>query len=190
MEDLISYLLRFGNFNSHQIDLVKELVQPRKLKKGAYFSEAGKMAQEIAFIDNGIFRVCYYDKDGQEITKYFVEEKHFAVDINSYQNNIPSSEYIQAITDMELLIFDKESMLELSQTILIWDQVVDKIVSKAMIEKFNKTSLMMAEDATTRYLNFQNRFPSLIHRIPLHYLASYIGVTKHTLSRIRKEISK
>ena len=105
-------------------------------------------------------------------------------------NGIPSSEYIQAITKMELLIFDREGMKNLSNTILIWDNVVGKITNKAMIEKFNKTSMMLAEDATTRYLNFHNRFPNLVNRIPLNYLASYIGVTKHSLSRIRKEISK
>ncbi|MEO0896940.1 MAG: Crp/Fnr family transcriptional regulator [Bacteroidota bacterium] len=189
MDELITYLLQYGNFNSQQIDLIKGLVKSRKLKKGDYFSEAGNISKEIAFVKKGIFRVCYFDKEGNEITKYFVEENHFAVDITSYMSLIPSSEYIQAITDMELLIFKESSMETLSQTIIIWDQVVDKITSKAMIEKFNKTSLMMAEDATTRYLNFQNRFPSLVNRIPLQYLASYIGVTKHSLSRIRKEIS-
>lgn len=190
MESLINYLLQFGNFNSHQVDLIQQNVSVRILKKGSYFSEAGKIAREIAFIKEGIFRICYYNKEGNEITKYFVEENHFAVDVNSYFNQLPSSEYIQAITDMELLIFNTKSMENLSNTILIWDSVVSKITNKAMIEKFNKTSLMLAEDATTRYLNFHNRFPKLVNRIPLHYLASYIGVTKHTLSRIRREITK
>lgn len=190
MEHLLKYLLEFGNFNEQQLELIRRNTHTRTLKKGEYFSEAGNIAQEIAFIQEGIFRICYYNKEGDEITKYFVEENNFAVDVNSYFNNIPSSEYIQAITDMELVIFNAESMENLSNTILIWDSVVSKITNKAMIEKFNKTSLMLAEDATTRYLNFHNRFPALVNRIPLNYLASYIGVTKHSLSRIRREISK
>lgn len=189
MDQLIKYLLQFGNFNQHQINLIKNNVIPRSIHKGDYFSEAGKVSNEVAFIVDGIFRVTYYNKEGEEITKFFVEENRFAVDINSYFNLLPSSEYIQAMTDMELLIISRERMEMLSNTILLWDGVVNKIANKAMIEKFNKTSMMLAEDAKTRYLNFHTRFPTLTNRIPLQYLASYIGVTKHTLSRLRKEIA-
>ena len=190
MEQLINYVQQFGNFNTQQIELIRNSAVTRRLKKGSYFSEAGQISKEIAFITKGILRICYYDKDGSEITKYFVDENNFAVDVNSYFNNIPSSEYIEAITDMDLLIFSKTAMDNLSNTILIWDSVVNQIANKAMTEKFNITSMMIAEDATTRYLNFYNRFPALANRIPLNYLASYIGVTKQSLSRIRKEIIK
>jgi len=190
MKSLTKYLLEFGTFNSQQLELIQQHTTMRSLRKGEYFSEAGNISKEIAFVNKGIFRICYYNKDGDEITKYFVEENNFAVDVNSYFNNIASSEYIQAITDMELIIFSDQSMKLLSNTILIWDNVVNKIANKAMLEKFNKTSLMLAEDATTRYVNFHNRFPSIVNRIPLSYLASYIGVTKYSLSRIRNEISK
>jgi CRP-like cAMP-binding protein len=190
MDELLAFLLQFGNFNTQQLELIQQHATPRQLSKGAYFSEAGRIAREIAFITAGIFRVCYYNKDGDEITKYFVEEHHFAVDVNSYFHQIPSSEYIQAVTDMEVLVFSAQSMDQLGDTILIWDSVVSKIANRAMVEKFNKTSLMLAEDATTRYLNFHDRFPTLVNRIPLHHLASYIGVTKHSLSRIRKNIAK
>jgi len=190
MEILEKYLLQFGNFNEEQLNLIRVNTTERILKKGEYFSEAGRIANEISFIVEGIFRVIYYDKEGTEVTKYFVEENHFAVDVNSYFNQTSSSEYIQAVTDMKLLVFSAENMNNLSNTIMIWDEVVSKITNKAMIEKFNKTSMMLAEDATTRYINFHNRFPTLVNRIPLNYLASYIGVTKHSLSRIRKEISK
>ena len=190
MEQLINYLQQFGNFNTQQIELVCNSAVTRRFKKGDYFSEAGQISKEIAFITGGILRICYYDKDGSEITKYFVDENNFAVDVNSYFNNIPSSEYIEAITDVNLLIFSKTAMDNLSNTILIWDSVVNQIANKAMTEKFNITSMMIAEDATTRYLNFYNRFPALANRIPLNYLASYIGVTKQSLSRIREEIIK
>jgi len=70
MESLIKYLLQFGNFNSHQVNLIQQNVSVRSLKKGEYFSEAGKIAKEIAFINKGIFRVCYYNKEGNKITKY------------------------------------------------------------------------------------------------------------------------
>lgn len=71
----------------------------------------------------GICRVCYYDNKGKEITKYFMSENSFIADINSYTQNIPSTEYVQAVADCKLLIFSKEAMKELSLTIIGWDNI-------------------------------------------------------------------
>ncbi|MEO7293023.1 MAG: Crp/Fnr family transcriptional regulator, partial [Ginsengibacter sp.] len=82
MEKLINYLLQFGQLNQHQIDLVRSKTKEVTLKKENYFSEAGKIAKQVAFIDEGILRLYYYDNKGEEITKYFMSENHFAVDLN------------------------------------------------------------------------------------------------------------
>jgi len=74
-------------------------------------------------------------------------------------------------------------------TIIGWDEIVNKITSKGLAEKVNKISSMMAEDATERYLSFFGKFPGLANRIPLSYLASYLGITQSSLSRIRKNIN-
>ncbi|WP_025763078.1 Crp/Fnr family transcriptional regulator [Dyadobacter tibetensis] len=188
MEKLIDFLLEFGHLNQQQIDLIKRKASPLVLEKGTYFSEAGKIPKRVAFIQTGILRVCYYNSKGDEITKYFIEENNFAVDINSYTQKIPSSEYVQAVTDCTLLVFSKESFDELFNTIIAWEGIINKITEKALIEKLNKLSPMLAEDASTRYLTFLEKFPGLANRIPLSYLASYLGITQSSLSRIRRNI--
>jgi len=190
MRRLINYLLQFDNLNEQQIELIKDNVSVLNLAKGEYFSEEGKIARKVAFVNEGILRVCYYNKEGNEITRYFVEENNFAVDLNSFSNRIPSSEYIQAIVPCELYVLSSESIQNLSNTIVNWDSIMNKVTNKALIEKVNRISPMLAEDAKTRYLEFFKRFPNLANRIPINYLASYIGITKHSLSRIRKELSK
>lgn len=190
MQNLINYLLQFGSLNKQQIELIKENVQILNLAKDEYFSEAGKIAKQVAFVNAGILRVCYYTKDGEEVTRYFVEENNFAVDLQSFHNQIPSSHYVQAIIPTELYVFSKKSLQNLSNTIIIWDSIISKITQKALVEKVNRISPMLAEDAKTRYLEFFKRFPNLANRLPLNYLASYIGITKHSLSRIRKEIAE
>lgn len=188
MEAMINYLLQFGHLNHQQIDLIKSKAVSKETKKDEYYHEAGKIPREIIFITEGIFRVCYYNNKGDEITKYFMDENTFVADINSYNQAIPSTEYVQAVTDCKYIALSKAAMEELSMTIIGWDAIVAKITAKGLAEKVNKISPMMAEDATERYLKFLSNFPTLANRIPLSYLASYLGITQSSLSRIRKNI--
>ncbi|CAG4989529.1 hypothetical protein DYBT9275_00309 [Dyadobacter sp. CECT 9275] len=188
MEALIHYLLQFGNLNTIQIELIKNKLVFKEIKKDEYFQEAGKIPREIIFLTEGIMRICYYNNKGDEITKYFIEENHFLADINSYNQEIPSTEYIQAITDCSYYVLSKSAMRELSMTIIEWDSIVAKITAKGLADKVNKISPMMSEDAKARYLSFLEKFPGLAHRIPLSYLASYLGITPSSLSRIRRNI--
>ena len=189
METLINYLLQFGNLNKQQIDFIKSKVVFKEIKKEEYYQEAGKTPREIIFLTEGIMRVCYYSNKGDEVTKYFFDENNFVADIISYNQSIPATEYIQAVTDCRYIALSKETMNELSMTIIEWDKIIAKITAKALAEKVNKISPMMAEDATERYLSFFEKFPALANRIPLSYLASYLGITQSSLSRIRKNIS-
>ena len=188
MENLINYLLQFGQLNQQQIDLIKSKAKVVELKKEEYFSEAGKIARQVAFVDNGILRVCYYNNKGEEITRYFIDENNFAVDLNSFTYQIPSSEYVQAVTDCKLLIFSADALKDLSMTIITWNSIINQITAKSLIEKLNRISPMLAEDAKTRYISFLEKFPQLANRIPLSLLASYLGITQSSLSRIRKNI--
>ncbi len=189
MQQLIELLLQYSHLTEQQIELIGSKTETRKLKVGDYFSEAGKTANEVGFVIQGIFRVCYYSKDGNEITRYFIDENNFLVDLNSYTYQIPSSEYIQAVTDVELVVFKRKDLNDIANTIIGWDRITNQITTKAFLDKVSRISPMLAEDATTRYTNFLEQFPKLALRIPLSYLASYLGITQQSLSRIRKGIS-
>lgn len=188
MERLINYLLHFGHLNDQQIAFVENKGEIKAIKKDEYYQEAGRIPREVIFLTEGIMRICYYDNKGDDITKYFIDENNFVADIHSYNQGIPSTEYIQAITDCEYIVLSKAALEELSMTIVNWDAIIAKITAKALAEKVNRISPMMAEDATERYLGFLHKFPRLANRIPLSYIASYLGVTQSSLSRIRKTI--
>jgi len=188
MENLIEYILQFGDLNQQQINLISNKATELQLQRGDYFSEAGKIPKQVGFILEGVLRVCYYTNKGEEFTKYFVDENHLIVDYQHFQAKIEATEYVEAVTDCKLLVFSKEDWEDLSKTILIWDAIVNKIVQKALIEKLERRSPLVDQDATTRYLSFLEKFPKLANRIPLSYLASYLGITQSSLSRIRKNI--
>ena len=188
MKELINYILQFGSLNEQQIDLISKKATVLDLQKDAYFSEAGKVAQQVGFVMDGIIRVCYYDNKGEEITKYFIDENNLVVDLESFDSGICSSAYVQAITDCTLLVFSRKDWLELLDTIVGWEAIVHKIITKALRQKVERRSPLVSEDATTRYLKFLEIYPNAVNRIPLSYVASYLGVTQSSLSRIRKSI--
>ncbi len=97
-------------------------------------------------------------------------------------------QYIQACTNSKIIVFSKESWEELSQIIVGWDTIKNKMVQLCMYQK-SRSNPVISQDATTRYLEFMDNHPTLINRIPLNYIASYLGITQQSLSRIRKNIS-
>ncbi len=179
---------QFGSLDKQQMGLLLEKAKESTLSKGAYFSEAGKIARQVGFLSAGIIRFFYHDDNGQEVTSYFMAERNFFVDLNSFNNQVPSSGYIQAVTDCKLIVFSQRDWQGLSTTIDGWDKIVQQIISKAMLEKIDKINPLLSADATTRYTTFLAQYPILTNRIPLSYLASYLGITQSSLSRIRKKI--
>ncbi|HET8861207.1 MAG TPA: cyclic nucleotide-binding domain-containing protein [Marivirga sp.] len=187
MKALINYLLQYGQLSQVQIVLVKSKAKKLILTTGKYFSEAGKVAKQVAFVTNGILRVTYYNHEGLEITKYFIDENNFAVDLNSYTSKLPSTEYIQAVTDCTLTVFSADALKDLSLTIIGWDNIIGKITEKSLVEKVQWISPMIGGSAKEKYLNLLERFTQLANRIPLSMRATYL-VTQSSLSWIRRNI--
>ncbi len=188
MEELITRLLQFGNLNQQQIDLIKSRTHEVQVKKGNYYSEAGKIAKQVGFLTEGVFRICYYGKNGEDFTRYFIVENMFVVDMDSFYNEIPSSVYVEAVTDCTLTVFEKADFFYLADTIISWNEIFTKIATSALSYKARAGSVMLTQDASERYLAFLEQHPGLANRIPLSALASYLGITQSSLSRIRKNI--
>ncbi|AWH86917.1 Crp/Fnr family transcriptional regulator [Flavobacterium album] len=188
MEELINKLLQFGSLNPQQIELIKQHASELHVKKGDYFHEAGKIAKQVGFLTNGAIRLCYYGKGGEDFTRYFMVEGSFIVDLDSFYNEIPSSVYTEAVTDCSLIVFEKEDFQHLAGTIIAWNEIFTKIATQALSFKASASSVMLTQDATERYEAFLKRWPGLANRISLSSLASYLGITQSSLSRIRKNI--
>lgn len=187
MKELINYILQFGSLNQQQIDLIISKSKELELKKEDYFSEAGKVPKQVGFVVEGVIRGCYYNNKGEEITRCFINENNLVVDYVNFDNNSISSEYLVACTDCKLIVFSKQNWDELSNIIVGWDNIKSKMVQVCMYQKSRKGPVI-SQDATTRYLEFMENYPTLINRISLTYIASYLGVTLQSLSRIRKKI--
>jgi len=188
MNELLAYLEQFGHLTESEKSKIRSKASEYHIPKGIYLSEAGRVASKICFITEGVFRVCYYNKTGDDFTRYFVYENRFVADISSFIDEIPAAEYIEAVTDAVVLAFSTEDFKYLSATVSSWDEIFKKIFYSVLENKMRAASNMLVQDAQTRYLHFLQHYPGLANRIPQTMLASYLGITPTSLSRIRKTI--
>lgn len=186
---MIDYMLQFDQLNEQQVALIKSKMEEITLPKGGYFSEPGKVANTVGFLTEGVIRVCYYNKDGEEFTRCFIPANRFVADMNSFYNLTPCAEYVEAVTECRLLTLSRESYTELSHTIVSWNDIFSRITSKALMAKMSAARIMLTQDASTRYVNFLQQYPGLANTVPLSFIASFLGITQSSLSRIRKNIS-
>jgi len=188
MEALINCLLENGRFDRQQLDSIKSRLVHQTVPKGGCFSEAGKVARQVGFNNSGVFRVCTYSEEGEEFTRAFIDENRFVVDYNSFINEIPCKAYLQAMTDCELLVIGRADFIELSAAVPDWQPTISRIMHSTMMRKVSDAGLMLSCDARQRYVDFLDRYPGIVNRIPLSALASYLGITQSSLSRIRKNL--
>lgn len=188
MEKFIEYVLQFGNLNKQQIDLITSKSTELELRKDEFYWEAGKTVKQIGFLTDGVIRVFYYNNKGEEITRYFIDENHLILSGNRIDEIYTPSEYLSAITDCKLVVFSKQDWKEISQTIIGWDIILQKIIAKYHSKKIARRSELVSQDGKERYLDFIQKFPTLVNRVPLSFIASYLGVTQSSLSRIRKNM--
>ncbi|MFN7601794.1 MAG: Crp/Fnr family transcriptional regulator, partial [Bacteroidota bacterium] len=90
------------------------------------------------------------------------------------------------VTHCKLVVLSRDAFKELSAEIAGWDVIIKNLTAKSLLDKVNRISPMLAEDAKSRYLNFLEKFPHIANRVPLSMLASYLGITQSSLSRIRR----
>ncbi|WP_372640583.1 Crp/Fnr family transcriptional regulator [Ancylomarina sp.] len=188
--ELIDYLKKFGDLSNNDISLISEHSVIKGFKMGDIFVEAGKNVNQVGFILSGVFRYFFYDKEGNEITSLFLSENDFVTNINSFNEYIPSSGTIIAETDCSVIIISREVWALYSENITNWNSIIQAITNKNLLAKTNFQRKLINQNAKTSYLDFLEKYPTIIQRVPLIHIASFLGITKFSLSRIRKQITE
>lgn len=165
--------------------LLKQHLYLETIKKGNLYSEREKICKKIGFVVDGVFRVVRTNSNGDDFILYFTSEGHFAVDIESFTNKIPSEEFIEALTECTVITITRDTFDLFEKTIPNFSKIISQLKEKALIEKYNLKSEMLVDDALTKYNKLMQRQPSIIQRIPQGHIASFLGITQYTLSRIR-----
>lgn len=162
---------------------------PSSLNKGDYFIREGKVCRKLAFITKGCM-MCLYSKDGKEYIDEFSLENEFITDYDSFLTGEPAKKDVICLENTELLTIEYEDL----QTLYSRDKDFEKagrLMSEMLFITWqNKAKSLLIDDAKTRYLKLIENRPSLPQRVPQYLVASYLGVSPETLSRIRRKIAK
>ncbi len=187
-QDLISVLNKFVELSDEEIEAIKPRVELLKLDKNTPFIDERKVANHIAFIRSGYLRV-YFNKDGNEITRDITSVNSFITSLTSFITKKPSFEIVTTITDSELLLISRESLNYLYKNYNNWQMIGRRVVEEMFVRLQKRVYSLLTSSAEERYMQLMNEKPDILKNIPLQYIASYLGITSQSLSRLRRKIS-
>ncbi|NET74288.1 MAG: Crp/Fnr family transcriptional regulator [Sphaerospermopsis sp. SIO1G2] len=170
-----------------QLLAVDRLFQPLFLPKGNFFVEAGVVPHRLGFVVSGLLRLFYIDPDGNEYTKSFRPENGVIAAYSGLLLQQPSRLHIEALEDTQLLVAHYDAYKALTAQHPCWEIVGRKLAESLFIKKEERESQLLLDDAATRYQHFLHDYPGLEPRLKQYHIASYLGITPATLSRIRSQ---
>ncbi|MCU0385924.1 MAG: Crp/Fnr family transcriptional regulator [Flavihumibacter sp.] len=188
MKAFRQYLEMVGHLNDEDIRSLLAFVRSRKLKKGDYFIREGQVSSEVGFLVSGLIRSYYTTNSEEEITYCFRFPNDMIAAYSSFITGNKTEENLQAMADVELLVFSKQDLNNLANDNLNWVKFLKKMAELQYIELENRIFQLQKTTALQRYENLLLNHPEYVQKIPLQYLASYLGITQRHLSRIRKEL--
>lgn len=190
------YELFFRSFTDKQImldpeevELIKNYLTPKKLRRKQYLLQEGDVCKTIAFVEKGSLREYSIHPDGAEHIIQFAIEGWTISDLFSFLTGEPATYNIDAIEDSELVLINKAAHEELLQKLHKYETYTRLQITGAylaMQKRLNSINTLSLEE---RYLDFIRLYPNIVQRVPQHMIASYMGLQPETLSRIRRKIS-
>ncbi len=160
-------------------------IETREYKNGDIILSQGDTNKYLYFLKKGLVRAFYY-KDEKELTSWIFPENTLFISVYSFLTQTPSFETIEAIEDCKIYFIAHSKLQELYNLHLDLNVVGRKLTEMYYVQMAERATNLRMIDSKTRYENFIENYPNLINRIPLGYVASYLGMSQETLSRIRK----
>lgn len=184
MTSLIEYFKQYNALSVEAIEAISEICKPINVSKNKDLQSIGHTCKTIYFIKKGAARI-YYFKDDIDVTECFVFENNIIARVESLFSGKPSRKAIQIIEDAELIAISATPLFKLYDTYPDIERLFRKIFEAAYVDTVNRVESIQFHSAEERYLALLNEAPNVLQRVPLKLIASYLGITPVSLSRIR-----
>ena len=172
------------------IDAICDAHKKVRFQKGDFIIKKGDISKSYLCITEGLVRSYVYDFDGNEISTGFNGKNEIAIDVVSLFHQIPSVEYVQALTDCEGYSIDLDQFQVLYHSIKGFSEWGRSWMSESLFQLKQRTIAMITDSAADRYRSLRTQHPQILQQAPLKHIASYLGITDTSLSRIRKELAR
>lgn len=188
MTDLLTYIRSFSSFSEESWEILQSIITVAEFKRGEHLVLAGKICNTLFFISKGYCR-AFNIQDGLEINTSFYFETDIATNMNSYIFNTPSTFSIQACEPVLAYRFDKDRIFAISKQAPEIELIAKRNLQLIAARQEKQLELYRLLTAKKRYEYLEKNEPQIIQRISQTQLSSYLGITRETLSRIRKKRS-
>lgn len=176
-----------GILSNKEIDEVYSYFTIEHISKNHFFSKDGQRCSKIGFLCSGILCTYQYSPDGEEVVKHFIEPVQFFTDLESYEKAQPTNLNIVAVCDSVILSIGKQENTMLQKKLPQWQSAQGIFASQALNRMIQMQNFLRFGSASEQYQHFVKNYPNLARHVPLKYIASYLGITQSSLSRLRRE---
>jgi CRP-like cAMP-binding protein len=186
MTELEQYLHATFTFDQDDLVKVSALFKKKTLLKGDYFLKAGRQCTQLCFVQSGLLRV-YADVDGKEVTQWISTKGYFVADLSSLLFQTPSRWNMQALTPLELFVIERADYNRLGEIIPKWPETEKLFLAHCFTMMEDRIFSFISMTAEERYHFLFEKNRELFNQVPLQYIASMLGMTPETISRIRRK---
>jgi CRP-like cAMP-binding protein len=190
MHPLFYYINKYAIISVEDFNFLSKHFIHKKIKKKQYLQEEGEICAHMAFVVKGAMRQYYTDEKGVEHVVNLYVEKFWVGDRESFIMRTPSLYSIEAWEDCELLLISSADTLQLRSQCHPFNELLLALDEENSIITQRRLTYSICFQAEMRYKFFVDCYPYFVDRFPQHIIASYLGITKDTLSRVRKKIRK
>lgn len=168
-------------------ELFRDAFAVKTFRKNETWTAPGSICREIGFITEGIFRM-YYLHDGKEINAHFFVEGEFATDYQSFLAQQASVCYISALEPAQLILFSYTKLQQAYTDSHSWERFGRLVSEACYLDAMRRSEAFLFQNGEQRYLDLMKNKPQILNRVPLYHIASYLGLERETLSRLRRKI--
>lgn len=191
-ERFYNYMTRLATspLSDEQFDQIMATMRPKTFRRKQYFLQEGDICKYMGFIVSGSMRQYRVDEKGVEHVIRLSLEDWWVGDRESWVMLTPSIYNIDAWEDTQTLLITKADVVRLSRAIPAFDEMMRSMDENYSIVNQRRVNAVISMTAYNRYIDFAHNHPDFLQRFPQHIIASYLGITKETLSRVRKQLQR